>query len=201
MIFSHVGFASDGKHELFAVNYSKTTFEVFESAARYIAQNYGVANLLHCRGVDACSESLKDLPSWVPDWTSKISGDSLSNALSSRNPRIPIIYHEQPGVLGCIVDEVDTIVSISSTLSEQRLPTGVRHRISTKLAALNIMLTDERVLKMLPEARTRVQILDELWSEAYHAWSCLVQNNNVLPLKLKDVRPRLLDHHSGRTLF
>jgi hypothetical protein len=201
MIFSHVGFASDGKHELFAVNYSKTTFEVFESAARYIAQYHGVANLLHCRGVDACSECLKDLPSWVPDWTSKISGDSLSNALSSNHPRISIIYHDQPGVLGCIVDEVDTIVSISSTLSEQQLPTGVRYRISSKLAALNIKLTDERILKMLPEARTRVQILDELWSEAYHAWSCLVQNNNVLPFKLKDVRPRLLDHHSGRKLF
>jgi hypothetical protein len=201
MIFSHVGFAVDGKHELLAVDYSKTTIQVFESAARYIAQHYSVANLLHYRGTDPCSENLKDLPSWVPDWTSKVSGYSLPKALSSNNRRIPIIYHDKPGVLGCIVDEVDTILFISSTFSERQLPIGVRHRISTKLAALNFKLTDERVLEMLPESRTRVQVLDELWSEAYHAWSCLIQDNNVLPLELKDVRPRLLDSRFGPTLF
>lgn len=201
MIFSHVGFAFDGKHELFAVDYSKTTFDVFESVAKYIAQYYGVANLLHCRGADACSESLKDLPSWVPDWTSKISGYNLSNALSLNNPRIPIIHHDKPGVLGCIVDEVDTILFISSTLSERQLPFRVRHRISTKLAALNVMLTDEGEVKMLPEVRKRGQVLDELWSEACQAWSCLIQDKNLLPLEWKDARPRLLDHYSGRTLF
>jgi hypothetical protein len=201
MIFSHVGFAFDGKHELFAVDYSKTTFEIFESAAKYIAHHHGILTLLHCRGADACSESLKDLPSWVPDWTSNISQYNLSSALNPNYPRIPIIHHDQSGVLGFIVDAVDTILFISPTLSERQLPLGIRHRISTKLRVLDVWSTDEQELIQLPDSRKRDQVLDELWSEAYYAWSCLIQDENIVVLELKDVRPRLLDQYSPRTIF
>jgi hypothetical protein len=74
-IFSHLGFTSDGKHEHFTVDYSKTAVEVFENSAKYIAKIHGIPALLKCKGVGHSSESVKNLASWVPDWSHKIARD------------------------------------------------------------------------------------------------------------------------------
>jgi len=67
MIFSRVGFASDGNHEDSTVDYSKTTTKFFENSAKYIARVYGLPTLVSCNPAGDFSECLMDLPSWVLD--------------------------------------------------------------------------------------------------------------------------------------
>jgi hypothetical protein len=71
MVFAHVGFAVDGEDEDLAVDYSKTTVEVFTDFAKYIAK-YGLAILLNFVDDNKSQRRPQDLPSWVPDLTIKL---------------------------------------------------------------------------------------------------------------------------------
>jgi hypothetical protein len=98
MIFSPVGFASDGKHKHFEVDHSQTAVEVFENSAKYIAKIYGIPTLLKCKGADHSSEGVKNLASWVPDWSRKITGQSMTQILRPEaSPKVSILLQE-PGL-------------------------------------------------------------------------------------------------------
>jgi len=127
MIFAHVGFASDGQHEDLTVDYSKTTIQIFEGSARYIAKMYGLSALLECVGVANSPERLRDLPSWVPDWTSKIppriySWQHVKSIdLGEESPVVSILQPDQ-GILSCMSSKFDVVLFTSSTLSVQQIP-------------------------------------------------------------------------------
>lgn len=77
MIFAHVGFASDG-HNYFVVDYSRTLEQVYTDFALLFVRRGGWGAWLDKVG-DPNSRLCRDLPSWLPDWS--------SSSPSRRQPR------------------------------------------------------------------------------------------------------------------
>jgi hypothetical protein len=155
MIFAHVGFASDGQHKDLAVDYSKTTVQVYESSGLYIAKILDLPALLECVGRGDSPERIKGLPSWVPDWTCKIPTKSYPTQRISRESTpffpelIPILLREtEPGILCCIFSSFDTVRCTSRTLSVQRIPQESRQNISSRLP--DIGFTSDGTLPFSP---------------------------------------------------
>jgi hypothetical protein len=183
VIFSRVGFATDGKDELFTVDYSKTAVEIFENSARYIAKIYGIPTLLKCKGVDYSLEGVKNLASWVPDWSRKTTGQSMVQILTPEDtPKISVLLQE-PGILGCIFPGVDTVLFTSSTLSEPPIPIGLRQRILMTFANFHF----RTFRTMGPQMKQ--WILDDLWTEVFQVWRGIIHNGNIIPPVMEGIVP------------
>ena len=186
MIFAHVGFASDGQHEDLTVDYSKTTIQTFEGSAQYIAKLYGLSALLECVGMANSPERVRDLPSWVPDWTSKIPPKTYpgqhveSEDLRKESPVVPILPSDQ-GTLSCMLSRFDVVVYTSSILSVQQIPQEVRQRIPSILATLDITFDESGRIYM--DRRTWEILEDGLWPIICQLWNDLIQDEYLLRLK------------------
>ena len=183
MIFAHIGFASDSQHEDLTVDYSKTTIQTFEGSAQYTAKLYGLSALLECVGMANSPERVRDLHSWVPDWTSKIPPKTYpgqhveSKDLRKESPVLPILPSDQ-GTLSCMVSKFDVVVYTSPILLVQQIPQEVRQRIPSILATLDItfdesgrVYMDEKTLKLLEGG---------LWPIIRQLWNDLIQDGYLL---------------------
>ena len=134
MVFAHVGFAADGQHDDLKVDYSKTSMQVFTDCAQYLAYKHGIGTLVACVGDSKSTTRLKDLPSWVPDWTNSIPTTFLGQ-LSSQDPHFepPLAYLQEKSILVARIFPSDEVLFVSSRLSVKKIPNNIRLTVSSKL--------------------------------------------------------------------
>jgi hypothetical protein len=186
MIFAHVGFASDGQHEDLTVDYSKTTIQTFKGSAQYIAKLYGLSALLECVGMANSPERVRDLPSWVPDWTSKTPPKTYpgqhvqSKDLRKESPVVPILPADQ-GILSCMLSRFDVVVYTSPILSVQQIPQELRQRIPSVLATLDITFDESGRIYM--DEKTLNLLEDRLWPITCQLWIDLIQDEYLLSIE------------------
>jgi hypothetical protein len=184
MIFAHVGFASDGQHESFTVDYSKTYVQVYEDFARYLANTHGLSALLACVGEGKSPIRLKDLPSWVPDWTNETPTTRFPGATENSEEGVSVasIWLREEPILACLL-RVDTILFTSSELSVQQIPDNIRQTMSSRLANMDMEFDGREDIFMT--AKTFDLLREgELWCDVYQIWRDMVQDDSILPPEL-----------------
>jgi len=139
MVFAHVGFATDSQHDDLKVDYSKTPVQVFTDCARYLAYKHGIEILLAYVGDGKSTTRLKDLPSWVPDWTNSIPTAFLGQ-LSSRDLRseLPHVYLQEKSILVAYIFPSDEVLFVSSKLSVKKISNNIRLTVSSILASMDV---------------------------------------------------------------
>ncbi|PMD20336.1 HET-domain-containing protein [Hyaloscypha hepaticicola] len=92
MIYAHLGIAVDSLvgQPAIKVDYSKSYQELFTDIAVYFIEHYGDYRILAHVEENRLEKSRADLPSWVPDWTSKkdILSDIIAPDSMMSRPRI-----------------------------------------------------------------------------------------------------------------
>ena len=117
-IFAHMFLASDTNTLIryVQVDYTKTSAEVFEAAARFTLEECGVEGPVRffqdCTSVR--TSKIEGLASWAPDWSLLASGlePMYCDVLTRRfhqNPKLDYVFVGQPLVLAYVGYQVDTI--------------------------------------------------------------------------------------------
>ena len=82
-LFALLGLATDADDPVLLPNYRATVREVFTASSRHMMTTNKSLRILHIAGI-GWSRQIKDLPSWVPDWSAPhrviIFGDMVDNA-------------------------------------------------------------------------------------------------------------------------
>lgn len=120
--FSLLGFAEDGDHSGFEIDYQGRLEDIVHKyAAAFVQQGMGM-QLLHRAGLDSSSDNIDRFPSWIPNWT--VPKQSSLCSLSERGPPLAAAGATQPNIrrddnssddllVGGMI--VDKICSVSKT--------------------------------------------------------------------------------------
>jgi hypothetical protein len=186
MIFAHLGFATDGRHEDLQIDYSQTTCQVFQDFAWYLSKTSGLQVLLACVGETRARNHPGSLPSWVPDWTTSISTvwspswsakDQIDCPWNSRS----YLHLKDEAVLACELYVEDIVLHTSRQLSLDNIPANVRKDLASHLIPAEGLLKAYQH-KYIPHDSTTSHQIQYLWPRVYQAWRNAVHDNNILPL-------------------
>jgi hypothetical protein len=118
LIYGHLGLVDSVTRSVFPIDYEKTLAQVFEDFAKfYVSSCRNISILLYVEGVDRKIRR-PGLPSWVPDWTSPHSHDSLHPIREFGEPDFtnlfkgPVPSCTVPHVLGIVGETVGTVQSL-----------------------------------------------------------------------------------------
>lgn len=99
-IFALLGLATDAGNPVLHPNYEAPVREVFTASSRYMMIANKSLRILHIAGI-GWSRQIKDLPSWVPDWSAPqrvtIFGDMADNASYRASASLPSRVKIRPG--------------------------------------------------------------------------------------------------------
>lgn len=120
-VFSLLGLTTDGSEEVLIPDYTATPCSVYIKTMRYLLATWNdPLYALHDAGI-ALSRTIKDLPSWVPDW-SVVSIPPLSPLRFNAGQRVgaSVRFDEDPSIIyldGVVFDSVDSEQNFCSTYS------------------------------------------------------------------------------------
>jgi hypothetical protein len=141
MIFVHVGFASDGKKRGLEVDYSKTCEQVYVDFALFVRSKTGWATLLETVDDPQSQLRLKNLPSWISDWT-------VPFLSPIKFPRAQSLPSGTPILLGpkAILTRTFEIISyVSPELRPAQIQSDLGQRITSRLLDRSLSLDDRYV--------------------------------------------------------
>ena len=99
-LFALLGLATDADDPVLLPNYRATVREVFTASSRHMMTTNKSLRILHIAGI-GWSRQIKDLPSWVPDWSAPhrviIFGDMVDNAGYRASASLPSNVKSGPG--------------------------------------------------------------------------------------------------------
>ena len=99
-VFALLGLATDAGNPVLHPNYEAPVREVFTESSRYMMIANKSLRILHIAGI-GWSRQIKDLPSWVPDWSAPqrvtIFGDMADNAAYRASASLPSRVKIRPG--------------------------------------------------------------------------------------------------------
>ncbi len=99
-LFALLGLATDADDPVLLPNYKATVREVFTASSRHMMTTNKSLRILHIAGI-GWSRQIKDLPSWVPDWSAPhrviIFGDMVDNAGYRASASLPSNVKSGPG--------------------------------------------------------------------------------------------------------
>jgi hypothetical protein len=187
MVFAHAGFASDSVHEDLTIDYTRTCPRVYMDCARYIGKVHGLTTLLThaCESKPSGSKGIKDLASWVPDWTHLLSLTpvSMDRYRDADELSINPIFVQRGEILAAILRTSDTVLFTSSTLSLKDIPEDIRQSISSIVLKLpsGLELSDWYLMLTMGGNKEEVDCVDEVWSAVYPFLRKLIQDDDILP--------------------
>jgi hypothetical protein len=145
MIFAHVGFAADGQDRDLLTDYCKTCAQVYTDFARYIGRELGGMRLLDLVGESRVSGRVKDLPSWVPDWTRPFN-DTISPHVRcnyiSQYPIDTLMLNLSPEVVGFVIALPDIILFTMEQLWLKGIPRNISESIASKLDNMDVLFME-----------------------------------------------------------
>jgi hypothetical protein len=191
MIFAHVGFASDVQHKDLQVDYSKDYKLVYKDFARYLAKYYGFATLLEYAGEGKSPTHRKNLPSWVPDWTSSITAKRFPMQYRFYFEEMRLEWMEEQEIPACGPLYYDTILFVSSELSMGKISNNTRQVIASRL--VNIKLSLNGVDQIIIDSKD-TGILKEVWPEVYQIWREVISDDKILAADLGELSTKFSDN-------
>ena len=199
MIYAHLGFVDDSMCEDLQVDYKRGTEYVYRRCAKYIKDTYGIGPLLMCASLLRKSGRCGDLPSWVPDWTSK----SLYQESEMRDTVVPLICRPEDGpgqywdatllvddckVLVHLTQNYDVVTAISSEIPLEKIPNQTRQKVAETLTLLGIAYTrlhGSFDYKLNDTTEKKLQVLNTLWELVYQLWRDVIKDDEILPPRKK----------------
>lgn len=138
MIFAHSGFASDGSRN-FKVDYSKTCERVYVDFALYVIDKVGIGTVLGLVGDPMSHRRRKDLPSWVPDWTSPFVSPMMFPWPIQRSlDTFALKFSRLPKI---VFATFETISIVSSELQIAQTPSELRQNLESNSLDLRVSLS------------------------------------------------------------
>jgi hypothetical protein len=116
-VYAILGLITDGSNKKFKPNYTKTPQGLFTELAWHFVESDDPFRVLYCAGI-GFERKYEDLPSWVPDWTSSLTGGDLTlanprydaatfRASNRSRPKVSFCHEQRQLTVGALyVDEI-----------------------------------------------------------------------------------------------
>jgi hypothetical protein len=149
-------------------------------------------------------QTIQDLPSWVPDWTSGLPRPSKFHSKYLKEyvweSLILIIDLVQgSSIPTSIVRHSETITRTSLPLSLGQVSEGTRQAIASRLANLDIRWESVDDIASFWIEHVNIDGLNDIWAEVYPIWRRIVEDDEILGQELVELS--LMDERDPRNRY